>query len=131
MLPDTFRHDGRGPVLRCAHFSAPLRLVAVDRDVPESAAGAGQNIHILFLGLQAFCITPEEVGNSTWHCLMGDDTGTYAAFEVLRSPWLASLGPEHLARCHHFVFVFYDEYLDVICEPVEARAGEYRRQPVV
>jgi hypothetical protein len=42
-----------------------------------------------------------------------------------KSAWLNSFSPQHLDDCSHYQVVFYDELLDVICENIEVRKGEY------
>ena len=114
-------------MLAAAHFgSAPLELLAVDCRIPQCDGAAEETIHIKFRGVQSFAVTAEESGNNAWHCIVGEGLQSHAAFELLASPLLAGQNPAHLKRCHHFVFVFYDEYLDVVCESVEAQSGAYR-----
>ena len=42
-----------------------------------------------------------------------------------KSEWLLSFSQQHLARCKHYRLMFYDGYLDVICENITAENGPY------
>ena len=41
-----------------------------------------------------------------------------AIISLGKSPWLLSFRQQHLAQCSHFQIMFYDEYLDIICETI-------------
>ncbi len=73
-------------------------------------------------------LTPEEVENYGISPTNWSDTGKAAIVSFGRSDWLESFSPQHLRRCKHFRVMFYDEFLDVICEAVIAQAGPYKPQ---
>ena len=67
--------------------------------------------------------TPEEVINySGWAAGFAQHPGA-GALDLGRSPWLRSFSPLHLAKCHHFQLLFYDELYDIICEGLEFGDG--------
>jgi hypothetical protein len=69
--------------------------------------------------------TPEEVWDYSKTDDAWADTSQAAAICLGRSPWLQSFAPTHLERCSHYRIMFYDEFLDIICEGVEAKEGAY------
>ena len=46
-----------------------------------------------------------------------------AAVKLGKSEWLLSFTQEQLGRCSHYRIMFYDEFLDVVCENVAAGKG--------
>jgi len=40
-------------------------------------------------------------------------------------PWLRSFNPHHLVICQHYRNMFYDEFLDILCERVKSKKGGY------
>jgi hypothetical protein len=124
VLKSQFYHDGRGPELRRTHYSRTGSIIlAVDYVLPDASSDEVWNIR--FLKSQVFMFTPEEVENyiATSPPWAGTDRGAAICFG--RSKWLESFSTRHLQRCEHFKLMFYDEYLDVICEGVEAARGAY------
>lgn len=122
---DQFFHDGRGPALQRAHWSATgATLLAIDYLNPADAGGRSGVKHVRFLKPQVVMITPEEVIGDA----LGDLTKRYrpaAMFDRGRSPWLASFAQQHLGRCRHYQLLFYDELVDIIAEGVEVIDGGY------
>jgi len=116
-----FIRDGRGPELKRVHYrSNGSLLVATDYLNPDEE----ELRHLLFIKPQVFMFTPEEVvGNDVpW------GTGNLGSAGIVclgRSPWLESFAPANLGKCQHFRIAFYDEYLDVICERIEAKRDGY------
>lgn len=110
-----FLQDGRGPELLAVHLaSGSSRLVAVDfRDPDSSRAG-----HLRFQGVQAYQFTPEEVADHSQASVDWNRTAGSALVCLGRSAWLESFSQTHLRHCSHYRAMFYDEYLDVICEGV-------------
>ena len=127
ILSAQFHHDGRGPELRRAHYSETgSTLVAADYVNPPRLDHAGGDIrHLLFVASQAFAFTPEEVANLDADPVRWDATGGGALVSLGRSAWLQGFAPTHLARCEHFRAMFYDEYLDILCEDVRSESGPY------
>lgn len=120
---DFIYHEGRGPILGKAHYGPKgIPLKAIDFFNPDEKDVK----HLLFIGSQVFMFTPEEVWNYAAWTSIPTTVGNAALFSLGRSAWLASFAPQHLARCSHYRAMFYDEFLDVICEGVEVRAGRYR-----
>jgi hypothetical protein len=80
--------------------------------------------HLLFQGTQVSMFTPEEVYNYgrdeiDW----GPAIDQAAAVNLGKSEWLLTFAQQHLERCSHYRIMFYDEFLDVICENVGAASG--------
>jgi hypothetical protein len=122
VLTESFYGVGRGPELvkvHWAYFGNTLRAIdflSPDNDQPK---------HLFFTGVQVFMFTPEEVINySTLHFAWD----TYRGAKIIclgKSPWLNSFSPQHLEKCLHYELMFYDDLLDVICEKIELREGQY------
>jgi hypothetical protein len=125
-LQGSFYVTGRGPELKEVHFGHRGQVLTAidyfdddDEAIPEK--------HLVFIRPQVYMFTPEEVYNcgSTpipW--------GRIKASMVIihESPWLRSFAPQHLGKCHHYQMMFYDQYLDVICEGIEVKPGRYQKQ---
>ena len=122
ILRAAFFRDGRGPELIKAHYSSTgSTLKATDYRNPH---GSGLK-HLLFAGPQVFMFTPEEVENHSGSSVDWSSTQGAGAVCLGRSPWLLSFSQQHLAKCEHYRIMFYDEYLDILCEGIEARDGGY------
>ena len=122
VLHDRFYHNGRGPTLVTAHYAhTGSTIAAVDYRNPDES----RLRHLVFQRSQVFMFTSEEVANYTATNVDWSKAGSAAAVNLGRSPWLRSFSPTHLERCNHFRFMFYDEYLDIICDGVEAKEGGY------
>lgn len=122
VLRQEFFHDGRGPELAKIHYGYEGRmLLAADYRNPDDSG----TWHLLFLKPQVFMLTPEEVENYEASGVDWGATDKGAAVCLGRSPWLQSFSQRHLAKCEHYRFMFYDEFLDIICEGVEAKRGAY------
>ncbi len=118
---ESFWHDGRGPVLEQVHYNENgTLLTAIDYRNSDGAGG-----HLVFIKCQVFMFTPEEVENYGASALNGHDTGKAALFCLGRSQWLASFAQHHLKECFHFKVMFYDEFLDVICQDIVVQRGFY------
>ena len=124
--PAEFFHDGRGPTLVAVHLAPhSAHLIAIDYRVPDSVDDPAQIQHLLFTRAQTFMFTPEEVENYASNVIHWASTKNGALVSLGRSPWLESFSPMHLGKCEHFRAMFYDEFLDVICEAVAIRDGAY------
>jgi hypothetical protein len=120
-------HSGRGPELQQVHYDqGGVVLKAIEYTNPDWCNQDEDLWHLLFIKTQVFMFTLEEVENSGSSPANWVETGKAALVSLGRSPWLASFNPYHLDRCSHFRAMFYDQFLDVICEEVEARRGRYR-----
>lgn len=129
--PGLFYHDGRGPELLKVHYGQDgLPLLAIDFVNSDYEECDNKNIkHILFVKPQVFMFTPEEVFNYAAFPIDWAKYGKAALFCLGRSPWVLSFAPRHLIACSHFRAMFYDEFLDVICEGIEVREGRFRLSP--
>lgn len=123
---EEFFHDGRGPTLIAVHLAPrSAHLTAIDYRVPDSADSPAQIQHLLFTHAQTFMFTPEEVENYASDIINWADTKNGALVSLGRSPWLESFSPLHLSKCEHFHAMFYDEFLDVLCEAITIKDGAY------
>ena len=125
ILQDVCYHDGRGPTLEAVRYAFDgKRIQAVEYLNPDDAADSGIK-HLQFIKPQVFMWTPEEVYSheSTWSNWA--EFRPAAAISLGKSPWLLSFSQQHLTRCSHFQVMFYDEYLDIICEDVVFGQGAY------
>jgi hypothetical protein len=127
VLKNEFFHDGRGPELRHAHYSATgSSLLAVEYvNPPLGGRPYGEVRHLLFVKPQVFMFTPEEVENYEANPAPWGSTENGAAVCLGHSAWLHSFSQRHLAQCEHYRLMFYDEFLDIICEGIEAKQGGY------
>ncbi len=126
ILKESFYHDGRGPELQKAHYSLNGKLIkAIDYFNPDDEYSPENLKHLLFVKTQVFMFTPEEVYNyETTNINWGQHNGA-AMICLGKSEWLKSFAPQHLTTCSHYQVMFYDEFLDIICETVEAKLGSY------
>ena len=75
-------------------------------------------------GAQVYMLTPEEVHDYTHdEVKWGPSIEQAAAVNLGTSSWLLSFAQQHLAPCNHYRVMFYDEFLDVICENLSAKCG--------
>lgn len=122
MIPihaDAFWHDGRGPELVRLHWDLTGRvLIGADYYNPDDPHDLPSLRRVRFVRAQVVMVTPEEVVN---YIALGPPLAAHrpaAMFDLGRSTWLESFSPRHLASCHHYRLMFYDELLDVIAEGV-------------
>jgi hypothetical protein len=100
-------------------------LIALDYLNPDHASETEVR-HLKIHGGQVFQYTPEEVyrrsGDSvSW----GPAINQAAAVNLGRSEWLLSFAQRHLGNCRHYRIMFYDEWLDIVCENITAAMGAY------
>lgn|SRR5215813_7128732 len=120
--------EGRGPKLRRVHYTGtraphPVRLRALDYLNPNWGSDV-EIRHLEFNQARVWMFTSEEVHNYgrdgiSW----GAAIDHAAAVNLGKSEWLLSFAQQHLDRCNHYRIMFYDEFLDVICESVGACRG--------
>ena len=121
-----FYHDGRGPTLRKVHYKFDGQIIAaVDFQNPDDDGTSGTLKHIAFIRPQVFMFTPEEVENYGSEFTVWEGEKRFALVNFGKSAWLTSFSPRHLENCSHIRAMFYDEFLDVICEEVQVKAGGY------
>lgn len=125
ILRECFYHDGRGPELQQVHYQGcGAVLQAIDYFNPDDEYIPETLKHLLFLRPQVFMFTLEEV----YDYETGIRWGEYhraAIVSLGKSEWLQSFSPRHLEHYQHYQVMFYDEFLDVICEGVEAKLGGF------
>jgi hypothetical protein len=126
VLRDWIWAEGRGPELRRAHFRANgLSLIALDYFNPDWAS-EDEMRHLLIHRGQAHQYTPHEVFNySRDEVRWGPSVNQAAVLDLGRSDWLLAFSQSHLGHCKHYRVMFYDEFLDIICENITAAAGPY------
>ncbi len=129
VLRDWIWADGRGPELRRAHFfGRGLNLIALDYLNPDWVSEDDMRHLVLHKTHQ---VTPEEVYDYSRETVgWGPSINQAAVVDLGRSAWLLSFSQQHLASCRHYRIMFYDEYLELICEGISAAHGPYcPRQP--
>jgi hypothetical protein len=121
-----FFHDGRGPTLESVHFwPESYSLAAIDFVLPDDSPIK----HLVFARPQVFIFTPEEVANYSTSPVPWSKIDHAALVSLGKSDWLNSFAPTHLGNCEHFRAMFYDEYLDIICEDILVGEGRYVHVP--
>jgi hypothetical protein len=123
---ERFYHEGRGPTLVAVHLAErSAHLKAVDFLLPD-AESADQIHHLQFVKSQSFMFTPEEVENYAVSGVKWDETSRGALVSLGQSAWMTTFSQRHLGRCEHYRAMFYDEFLDVLCEHVLVERGPYK-----
>lgn len=56
-------------------------------------------------------------------------TNRGALVSLGKTAWLKSFDSRHLERCEHFRAMFYDDFLDIVCEDVAVETGYFRPPP--
>ncbi|NYH26835.1 hypothetical protein [Paraburkholderia bryophila] len=127
ILLSDFHHEGRGPELMKVHYrgASGRAIVAVDYFLSEDSYTPENLRHLRFFKPQVFMFTPEEVEPYTPEFNPWEGETRFAAVDFGKSAWLQRFSSRHLGNCSHYRFMFYDEFLDVICEGVEAGHGAY------
>lgn len=126
ILQDHFYHDGRGPVLMKVHSRGAGRIiVAVDYFLDDDPYTPENLRHLLFVKPQVFMFTPEEVESYAPEFNPWERNERFAAVDFGKSSWLLRFSQRHLGKCSHYRCMFYDEFLDVICEDIKAERGGY------
>jgi hypothetical protein len=123
---EQFYHDGRGPELQKVHYKSNGRvIVGTDYYLADQPYTPENLRHVKFIKPVAFMLTPEEVENykSIFNPWEGDKR--FALVDFGKSSWLQQFSSSHLANCSHYRCMFYDEFLDVICEGIEIGHGGY------
>jgi hypothetical protein len=124
LCADTFYHDGRGPTLVHVHLrDRSAHIQAIDYELPGSGGTNELRRHLLFHNAQTYMFTPEEVEDYATSKVDWSKTNRGALVSLGKTAWLASFNPHHLERCEHYRAMFYDEFLDIICEGVSSEPG--------
>jgi hypothetical protein len=122
-----FFHDGRGPELVRVHIANnSSHLLAIDFYTPDAVHDSDHIKHLRFVNAQSYMFIPEEVHNYSLTEVDWSKTEKGALISLGQSSWLNSFSPRHLDNCEHFRAMFYDEFLDVICESVQILPGSYQ-----
>jgi len=126
VLLDWIWADGRGPELRRAHFLAGgLSPIALDYLNPDWAS-EDEMRHLIIHKGQVHQYTPEEIYNySCDEVRWGPSINQAAVVDLARSHWLLAFSQLHLGNCKHYRIMFYEGFLDIICEDITAEAGPY------
>jgi len=120
--PEQFFQDGRGPTLEAVHFlPGSYALKAIDFVPPDDSPMK----HMVFVHPQVFMFSPEEVADYPSSMVPWGKLNHAALASLGKSDWYNSFAQTHLSKCEHFCAMFYDEYLDVICEDIIIREGGY------
>jgi hypothetical protein len=126
ILTDLFHHDGRGPELQKIHyFNRGIHIQAVEYYNPEDAYDEGHIKTLQFIKPEAFQFTPEE---EYGYGKQGFDWSEFNKAGILnlgKTEWYKSFSNIHSSNCNHFQIMFYDEFLDIICEDIKALPGHF------
>ena len=123
---DQFYHEGRGPELIKVHYGYDSKVIVGADYFLANKPKAQENIrHFKLFKSQVFMFTPEEVENYASEFNPWEGESKFALVNFGKSSWLKGFAPNHLTKCNHYRFMFYDEFLDVICEGVEIGFGSY------
>ncbi|HET8669957.1 MAG TPA: hypothetical protein VFM05_04835 [Candidatus Saccharimonadales bacterium] len=126
ILKEQFYHDGRGPELQRVYYRGRGQIIEAVDYFNHDVIYSPENLrHLFFTWPQVFMFTPEEVYNYMAKSLEWSKYKGAAIVDLGRSAWLESFNPDHLSQCSHYQIMFYDEYLDIICEGIDARIGSY------
>lgn len=126
IFTEQFYHDGRGPGLLKVHYKFEGRvIVAADYYLSDKSCTPENLRHLKFLSPQVFMFTPEEVENYDSEFNPWEGEYKFALVNFGKSTWMENFSPHHLSKCNHFRCMFYDEFLDIICEEIEIGHGSY------
>ena len=125
-----FGYDGRGPELVRWIHDRELVLPGSDQGrapLPGGITGAQHTEGwIIFQGLQVVQTAPEEVHSYWFFELLAENAKHTGAYRVTDSTWKASFHQRHLANQRHFILVFYDHLVELLCRELVFGAGEFR-----
>lgn len=126
ILIDNFYRDSRGPELQKIHYNNPgTQIVAIDYYNPDVKYLQENMKHVIFKNLQAFMITPEEEFKYTESITEGLKKDKGAILNLGKSEWYNSFSNRYSQNCNHYRLIFYDDFIDVICEDVTIKDGSY------
>lgn len=125
-----FGYDGRGPELVRWIHDRELVLPGSDKGrapLPGSIVGAEHAAGwVIFQGLQVVQTVPEEVHSYEFFESLPDGTKHTGVYEVSGSVWKASFRQLHLADQRHFILVFYDGLVEVLCRSLVFGPGTFQ-----
>ncbi len=127
ILIDKFYRDSRGPELQKIHYNnLGTQIVAMDYYNPDVKYSPENMKHVVFINPQAFMITPEEEFKYTESTAEELKRDKGAIFNLGKSEWYKSFSNRHSQNCNHYRLMFYDDFVDIICEDVIIKDGPYR-----
>jgi hypothetical protein len=120
-----FHHDGRGPELIKLHYNSNGSCIyAADYFNPEDIYGPDSIKSMEFIRPQAFMLTPEE--EFKYQGANFPDENHAAILCLGKSEWYKSFSNQHSDKCQHYKIMFYDEYLDIICESIDFKKHGFK-----
>jgi hypothetical protein len=132
---ESFGFDGRGPELkRYIHdFDRIAADTFTDRALPPGEVTGAEycwsersgSHWVIFEGLQVIQTVPEEVCSYWFLDHLPPGCRHLGILEIGDSEWRASFNQRHSAKCTHFILLFYDEILEIICERLVFGVGEF------
>jgi len=123
ILQQVCYHEGRGPELQAVRYATQGKSIrAVEYFNPDNI----ELKHLHFVKPQVYMFTPEEVYNSESGVDYWAKFRPAAIISLGKSAWLESFAQQHLARCSQFQIMFYDQYLDIICEEIIFGHGAFQ-----
>lgn len=122
---DYFFDDGRGPILKHWLYDTDFVLPNSPEKAtrPNIILGADYGHWVVFHRMQVIQIVPEEVYGYKY--LDHTQEKGNGAWLVEDSNWLKSFHPRHLANAKHFILIFYDEIVEVICNDLIFGEGPF------
>lgn len=125
-----FGYDGRGPSLMRWIHDRERVLPGTDKGrkkLPGHITGAEHTEGwVVFQGLQVLQTVPEEVHSDWFFELLPSGTKHTGVYEVIGSAWKASFNQQHLADQRHFILVFYDDLVEVLCSSLVFGSGTFQ-----
>ena len=126
ILKDKFYSDGRGPELQKIYWGGRGTYIeAIDFYNPDDTYDEKHLKHLVFKGLQAFMLTPEDeyanIENIDYAKI-----GKGAIFNFGKSPWYKSFSNIHSKDCNHYRITFYDHTIDAVAEDIEIKDGGFK-----
>jgi hypothetical protein len=135
-ISEFFGFDGRGPEI---HRFIHDRDLLKEGSFPDRRKPPGNIVGIeyfwfehpemawvIFKKQQVIQIVPEEVCSYWFTKFVSERQKGVGIYVVEDSEWLRSFSQRHLSRCRHFIIMFYDDIIEVICEGLEFGRGALR-----
>jgi len=80
---------------------------------------------VVFEGLQVFQTVPEEVHSYWFFDQLPPGAQHTGVYEIIDSAWKATFSQLHLKDQKHFVLVFYDKLVEVLCSSLVFGTGSF------
>lgn len=124
ILANKFYQDGRGPELQKIHYNnLGSQIIAIDYYNPDVKYSQENMKHVIFKNPQAFMITPEEEFKYTELIAEELKKNKGAIFNLGKSEWYNSFSSRQSQNCNHYRLMFYDDFIDIICEDIIIKDG--------